>query len=409
MAEHDDKAAGSFFTTWRYIVFWVSSLLSNMGTWMQQIAQPWVVLSLTNSPFWVGLDSFALNVPGLVFTLLGGVLADRFNRRRVVLLFQAIQFLCVVLLVVLLATGLLKVWMIVCISFMVGLTDALSNPSFQTIIPSLVSKKDIPRAVSLNSTQFNLSRILGPAIAGIAIVKFGAVACFSANAASYFPFLVSIWFIYPHKRVEIKPEPIQVKPVDQFREITKLLLVRKVRVPLMVTFANNLFCGPLITFCPVLIKSVFHAQVGNFGWAMAAFGTGGLIGAGISFIPITKPYIRSRIATAIAIFLGLVVIAIALNRSLVLLSCLLVCAGAALTSVNISVNTLLQENAADNFRGRVASLYQLTLYGGISLGALVTGFAVSKLNISTALIINGSLAVAIQAALLLRQWFKPVE
>jgi len=402
MTEHSKAAPKNFFLTWRYIQFWIASLLSNMGTWMQQIAQPWVVLSLSNSAFWVGLDSFALNVPGLLFTIVGGILADRFDRRRVVIFFQVIQFVCVVLLVFLLAAGWLKVWMIVCISFMVGLTDALSNPAFQTIVPSLVRPEEIPRAVSLNSTQFNLSRILGPAVAGVVIARYGAVACFGANAASYVPYFIALYFIYPRNRAKMPAEPIQAKPVDELSEIRKLIVIPEVRLPLMMVLVTNLFCGPLVTFCPVIIKNVFHSGVGDFGWAIAAFGSGGVIGAVGSFIPVSRMFKR-KVAFAASLLLGLVVIAIALNHSLVLLLALLVVAGTALTTANIAVNIFLQETATNNIRGRVASLYQLSLYGGISIGGLLTGFVVSGLGVSTALLINGALAFVLQLCLLWAQ------
>lgn len=400
MTEKPGLLTDSFFRTWRYMLFWTASLLSNIGTWMQQVAEPWLVLSLSNSPFWVGLDSFALNVPGLLFTLWGGVLADRYNRQKLVLYFQAIQFLCVVLLIVLLLGGWLKVWMIVCISFMVGFTDSLSNPAFQTIVPSLVNPQAIPRAVSLNSTQFNLSRLLGPAIAGVVIARFGAVACFSANAASYIPYFVSIYFIFPRKRVRVHREPAQARPIEQVREVRKLLLKPEVRLPVMTTLVNSIFCAPLVTFCPVLIKNVFHAQVGDFGWAMTAFGLGGLIGAGITFTRLPVAIRRNRFAALAAVLLGCSVIVIALNQWLYGLSILLVFAGAALTASNISINTFLQQNAAETFRGRVASLYQLALFGGISLGALCTGFVVSQLGIAVALLINGVLATVLQTLLL---------
>ncbi|MGZ4035780.1 MAG: MFS transporter, partial [Bacteroidia bacterium] len=199
MVQNSDQLPKKLLHTGRYALFWISSLLSNIGTWMQQIAQPWIVLNLSNSAFWVGLDSFAMNAPGLLFTLFGGVLADRYDRKKVILFFQSIQFLCILTMLIFLIIGWLKVWIIVFISFIVGVTDSLSMPSFQSVIPSLVDPKDIPQAVSLNSTQFNLSRFLGPAIAGIVIVRFGVVACFGANAASYIPFFLSLYFIYPRK------------------------------------------------------------------------------------------------------------------------------------------------------------------------------------------------------------------
>ncbi len=395
------KIPEKFFRSTRYILFWASSLFSNIGTWMQQIAQPWVVLGLTNSAFWVGVDSFALNAPGWIFTLWGGVLADRFDRKKTVLFFQTIQFLCIMAMVILLVMGWLKVWMIVSISFLVGLTDSLSMPSFQSIIPSIVERKDIHRAVSLNSTQFNLSRMLGPAIAGIVIVRFGAVACFSANAASYIPFFLSLYFIYP--RGGLKQEPKDEKPIQQIREFRKLLLDPDVRLPLMTTLATSVFCAPTITFCAVLIKNVFHAAAGNYGVAMAAFGIGGLLGAGTSFITLPQSFKLNRLASIATIFLGLVILLISFNRSYSVLMLLLVLAGASLTGSNISINTFLQENIANNIRGRIVSLYQLALSGGISIGALITAFTVSQFDISTALAINGILAIVFQVWLLWRQ------
>ncbi len=403
MAQSKDQVSKSFLSSRKYILFWVSSLFSNIGTWMQQTAQPWIVLSLSNSPFLVGLDSFAMNAPGLIFTLFGGLLADRYDRRKIVLFFQTIQFLCVITMVVLLVLGWLKVWMIIIISFLVGLTDSLSMPSFQSVIPSLVNPKEIPRAVSLNSTQFNLSRVLGPAIAGIVIVRFGAVACFSANAISYVPFFLSLYFIYPRRRDKIKKESIEGQPIAQLNEFKKLLLNPLIRLPLLTTFVTSMFCVPLVSFCSVLIKNVFHSEVSNFGGAMAAFGLGGLIGAATTFISLPESLKRNKLAAFTAIFLGCLVVAVALNHSLDLLFVLLVFAGTALTITNISVNTFLQENATNNIRGRIASMFQLALTGGISVGALLTGFTVSKLNISTAFLINGSVAIVLQVWLLWRQ------
>lgn len=405
-----EKSQKSFLKTRLYALYWISSLLSNIGTWMQQVAEPWVVLSLSNSPFWVGLDSFAMNAPSLIFTLFGGILADRFDRKKIVLLFQTIQWLCILIMLTLLILGWLKVWMIVIISFLIGLTDSLSMPSFQTIIPSIVDEKEIPKALSLNSTQFNLSRILGPAIAGVVIAKYGVVACFSANAISYLPFFLSLYFIYPRKiKIENAVKVLPTKPLEHFKEFKQLLHNSKIRLPLFTSFINGLFCAPLITFCSVLVKNNFHAQVGSFGGAMAAFGMGGLLGATISFIPLPKSFTRNKFSNAIAIFLGMIVIAIAFNRSLLLLYILLVIAGAMLTTSNIGVITFLQQNANNSIRGRIVSLYQLALAGGISMGALLTGFTVSQFSIETAFLINGSMAVALQSFVLWFQFKIPTE
>ena len=326
----------------------------------------------------------------------GGLLADRFDRKKVALVTQGIQFLFVLLMLILLVTGRLKVWMIIVTSFIVGLTDALCNPSLQTIIPSLVDRKSIPRAVSLSSTQFNLSRILGPAIAGIVIARFGTTACFTANACSYIPFFIAISFVYPGRKSDLNKEPLQYKPLGQLPKIKELLHIHDVHQPLITVFCANLFCGPLVTFCSVLVKDTFHSGVGNFGWAMTAFGCGALIGAAGSFIKLPASFGRNRLASAVAIFQGFFVVCVALNHSYLLLYFLLVLAGTAQILVNISVNAFLQENATDNLRGRVASLYQLAMYSGVAIGALLTGFMVSEFNISDAFLLNGSLAVVFQ-------------
>ncbi len=403
MIQGPDPSSKSFFRTARYRLFWVSSLFSNMGTMMQQIAQPWVLLSLNSSPFWVGLDSFALNAPSLCFTLFGGVLADRFDRKKTVLFFQTIQFLCVLSMILLLVLGLLKVWIIVLISFLIGLTDSLSMPSFQSIIPSLVRPGDIPRAVSFNSAQFNLSRTLGPAIAGVVIVRFGVLACFGANAVSYIPFFLSLYFICPRGSEKLKKEPPAGEPLKEIQQFRTLFRNREVRLPLLTTFVNMFFCGPLITFCAVLIRNVFQESIENFGGAMAAFGIGGLLGAASSFFVTPGRFRRNEIASGFAVLMGLLVLIISLNHSLVLLILLLVLAGAALTASNIFVNSFLQENTTNLMRGRIASLFQLAISGGISIGALFTGLLVAQFGISTALTIDGLLALCLQLTLFRQQ------
>jgi MFS family permease len=151
--------------TRRFGTFWFARLLSNIGTWAQQVAQPWLLLSLGASPFLLGLDSFALAAPVFLLTLIGGALADARDRRRTIVLFQSVQMMCPVLIVLLLLLGAVEPWMIIALSMVVGVTDGLSMPSFQSIVPSIVEKQQIPTGIALNSTQFNLSRILWPASA----------------------------------------------------------------------------------------------------------------------------------------------------------------------------------------------------------------------------------------------------
>ena len=391
----------SLLRTKRYGVFWIASLLSNIGTWMQQVAQPWVILSMTRSSFLVGLDSFALNSPGWIFTLLGGSLADRLNRKKLILVCQLIQFFCVLAMLMLLIVHRLQIWMIITFSFLIGTTDSLSMPAFQSIIPSLVTKKEIPRAVTLNSTQYNLSRILGPVIAGVIMASFGAVACFGANAFSYLPFFIALFWIYPKPKAgegQRRSKEHVLSASDSYRSLLKIVPIRS---PLSTIFVTSLFCGPLTTFCPVLIKDVFHADVGRFGGAIAALGLGGLLGAGSSFFLFKMELSRSRLATGFAILLGLVLILISLNRSLLLLSPLMVVAGICMTLSSISAGSYLQETASNESRGKMVSLSQLAMQLGISAGGLLTGLVANHFGVATAFLVNGSTAVALQSLILI--------
>lgn len=391
----------SLLKTRRYGLFWFSSLLSNIGTWMQQVAQPWIMLTISHSSFLVGLDSFALNAPGWILILWGGVLADRVDRKKVILFFQGIQFFAIILLVILIALDLIQPWMIILISLCVGITDSLSMPSFQSIVPSLVKAEEIPQVVSLNSIQFNLSRALGPAIAGVTMAHFGAVACFGANALSFIPFFLSIFWIYPSHPSKSNSNQTSISKSSVLETFQILFKKKQVRTQILTLFFTSLFAGPVITFCPVLIKNVFTGQLQDFGNASTSFGIGGLVGALVAFFAASK--FKSKSPEILGIILGLTVLGIAFNRSTIVLLILMVFAGGLLTLVGISANSNLQFRATDQTRGRYISLFQLALRGGVALGGLVTGVLTSQWGVVTAFAINAILSISLQLLLLLRK------
>lgn len=390
--------------TKRFGTFWAGSLLSNVGTWMQQVAEPWLVLSLSGSPVLLGLDAFAMDAPVWVLTLLGGILADRADRRRVIFFFQALQMLCPLILVFLILMGWLHVWMILFLSLIVGVTDALSMPAFQSVVPLIVPPDQIETAIALNSTQFNLSRVLGPALAGIVMARYGAVGCFATNAFSYVPFLAVILWIVPKRR---KTQIISGKSRTQEPWYAEIRAIRKDPVlggSLVTVLVTSLLCGPLIAFAPVLITEIFHSDASHFGGALSAFGVGGLIGA-FGVLWIGNRIERRKLSSASAIIYAVIVMAAALNRSLWGLSGIFVLAGAALTMTNTSVNSLLQGSARDQIRGQVASLFMLAMRGGLSLGNLLTGFSIHFFGVSRALLANGIVAILIHLWLY-RKWVR---
>jgi len=383
--------------TRRFGTFWVATLLSSMGTWAQQVAEPWLLLSLGASPFVVGLDAFAMDAPVWGLTLLGGVLADRADRRWVILLFQSIQMLCPMLVVALLLGAAVQPWMIVGLSLVVGVTDALSMPSFQSIVPSIVAYEQIGTGIALNSTQLNLSRILGPAVAGILMVRVGALGCFVVSALSYVPFILVALWILPRR----DPSPGLARPIESrppFAGSRKIVRTPALRGPLLTVFATSTLCSPLVTFCPVLVKDVFHADASHFGGALAAFGLGGLAGA-TGLLAVEGRVDGRRLCARSAVGYGVIVVAAAVNQWLLPLMALLGLAGAAMTVSNASANTLLQRLAGPRLRGQTASLYMLAIRGGRALGALLTGGAVHVFGVRWALVVDGTLAVLVQLAL----------
>jgi predicted MFS family arabinose efflux permease len=393
----------SLLATRRFGTFWFASLLSSIGTWAQQVAEPWLLLTLGASSFLIGLDSFAMNAPVWLLTLLGGALADRADRRKVIAYLQSIQMLCPTAIVFLLLTGRTQAWMIIALSLVVGVTDALSMPSFQSIVPSIVPHEDIGRGLALNSTQFNLSRILGPSIAGVLMSSVGAVACFVVSAVSYVPFIgVALWILpkWTPDATDMTPRPRR----HLLAGVRQILPEPHLCGALLTVFATSLLCSPLVTFSPVLVKDVFHGGAGHFSTAVASFGAGGLLGA--IFLLGTPPSVdRRKLGSGFALAYAALLILTALDPWFWAIPPLLMLAGASMTVSNTATNSLLQATARPHLLGQTVSLYMLAMRGGISLGALSTGALASWLGIQRALLINGLLAVAIQLAVG-RSWLR---
>ena len=389
--------------TRRFGTFWFASLLSNIGTWAQQVAQPWLLLSLGASPFLLGLDAFALGAPVLLLILVGGAMADHGDRRRIIAVFQSIQMLCPILLVVLLLTGTVQPWVVIVLSLVIGITDALSMPSFQSIVPSIVEREQIPAGIALNTTQFNLSRILGPAVAGVLMASVGLAGAFAVSAASYLPFiLVALWIL---PRTGLAPAGTGGINRHKLRAgVREVVHEPALRGALLTVFVTATLAAPLMTFAPVLVKDVFHGSAGQFSTAVAAFGAGGLIGA-IGLLAVDPQQDRRPLGTWFAAGYGVIVVLAAINPWAWGLPALLALAGIALTVSNASANALLQSYAPARIRGQTVSLFMLSMRGGMALGSLVTGASVHLLGVREALLLNGVVALLAQLAIG-RVWLK---
>ena len=372
---------------------------------MQQVAEPWLVLRLSNSPFLLGLDSFMGDAPFWLLILAGGVIADRRDRRRTALIFQAIQAICPILIVVLLATGRIEVWMVIVLSLIVGVTDALSGPSINALVPSSVPEEDVASAVALNSAQFNLSRVLGPFFAGAVMATLGPIVCFALNASSYAPYLLAIYLlrIPPLPSVRGRAEPRTTIARRSLVEVVAAVAKkRRLRRALLTVFLTSLFSMPTITFLPVLVRDGFHLGSAEFGGALSVFGFGGLVGTA-AVLPLKTNRRRQVLSNLAALGLSALIVGTALGRQFGVELALLFVIGAAMVASNTAANSILQSSIDARIRGRVSSLYTLALRGGAPIGNLATGIAVAHFGVRTALLANGIFGFACHAALIRRE------
>ena len=381
------RASLGLLATRRFGTFWVASLLSSVGTWTQQVAEPWLLLTLGASSFVIGLDSFAVTAPVWLLSIVGGGIADHGNRRRVIARLQSIQMLCPILIVVLMATGQIRAWMIIALSVVVGVTDALSMPSFQSIVPSIVEHDQIGLGLALSSTQFNLSRVIGPSVAGVLMSSVGAQACFAVSALSYVPLIAAALWILPRSAARAS-----TALRSSFDEAIVIIREPPVRNALRIVLTTSGLCAPLVIFSPVLVRNVFQGTAGQFSGTVAAFGAGGLIGAA-GLLAIGPGVDRRRVSASFAAAYGAILILTALNHWAWALPVLFVCAGIVTAISNTSANTLLQTTARPDRLGETVGLYILAISAGNSLGAILTGLSVSTLGVRTALFINGAATI----------------
>jgi MFS family permease len=381
---------------------WVGACTSSIGTWMQSVAQNWLVLTLTGSAFYLGLDAFLGQLPIMLFTLIGGIVADRYDRRRVLLASQYIQMTSAFTLALLVyfqvvrpapasSTSLgavsMTVWFVLALSFLNGCAQAFGGPAHQSLVPSLVDRKDLPNAIALNSVQFNLARVIGPLLAAVALASYGSVFCFTVNGLSFLAVIAALLALTVPAR---QPLPVQ-RMLDQFR--VGLSYVRH-EGPLLgltiVGFATTFLAIPLLTLLPVFVQKVFHLGVAEYGRMMAFQGAGAVLGALIvAWVGRFKG--MGAVALMAQIGLGGVIAAFALSSNPTLSYALLFVGGAAQLIVFSLANSLVQLIVPNEMRGRVMSIYMMAFRSGMPLGSLTAGALANRFSAPAVLAVDGVL------------------
>lgn len=358
---------------------------------MQKLAQSWLVLQISGSPFLLGLDSFLGEIPIFLFSLIGGVVADRMDRRRLLLVSQYIQMSCAFLLTALIIFDVVKVWHILALSFTVGLAQAFGGPAYQALIPTLVPPQHLSNAIALNSIQFNLARIIGPMIGGLALTKLGAAWCFGLNGLSFVAVIISLLTI----QVRFIPSPTKESMLSSMKQ--GIGFIRKqggMESLIALAFLMTALGTPLIVFLPVFAKVVFQHGPSTYTLFLSLTGAGAVLGAlVVAGLGNIRRMGRTALLTLLAF--GICVFGFAVSKSLVLSCVILALGGIAMTMAFSLVTSLVQTITLDEMRGRVMSVYNVAFRGGMPFGSLATGSLVPIFSAPVVLAWNGCLLFAL--------------
>ncbi len=371
-------------------LLWCGALLSSIGTWMQKVSQAWLIVTLTGtaSAFYLGLDSFLGELPILLFTLIGGVVADRANRRHLLVSSQCVQMAAAFTLALLVFTDRLHIGLILALSFLTGVAQAFGGPAYQSLIPSLIPKETLPNAIALNSIQFNLARVIGPLVAGAALTAFGMVACFGLNGVSFLFVIAAILALHvPHVR-----STSSAGMREQLKGGLHFVRHHPQLVTLTVLGFISAFLGlPLLTFLPIITKDVFQQDVALYTSFMTIAGVGAVLGA-LIVAWIGKHRHMGLLLLVMQALLGLTAIAFSLSRTIWLSQLLLFVGGAMLVTCFSMTTSLVQLLAPHELRGRVVSIYMVAFRGGSPLGGLISGWLVTQTGSApSVLALNGGL------------------
>jgi MFS family permease len=369
-----------------YRLFASGQLISLIGTWMQTVAESWLVYRLTGSAFLLGAVGFANRIPVFLFSSVGGAVADRYNRHRIVIATQAASMLLASLLAVLTLTHVVQVWHLMTIAALLGLVNAFDIPGRQAFVVELVAREDLQNAIALNSSMFNGARVVGPAVAGVLVAAVGEGWCFLANAVSYIAVLTGLLLM------RVPPMAQREQPVSMLAHVAEgfrfVLHSKPIITLLLLLGLVSLMGTPYATLMPIISDQTFHAGSRGLGILMGAAGVGALIGA-LSLARRVGLKGYGRTVGMAAIFFGASLLAFSLTRQFWLGVLFLVPAGFAMMTQMAASNTLIQSMTPNSLRGRVMAVYSMMFMGMAPIGALLAGTLAGLLGATTTVGLGG--------------------
>jgi MFS family permease len=381
------------FKSRNYRLYFTGQSVSLIGTWMQKTAVSWVIYALTHSKFMLGLTLFATMFPSFLFSFIGGVASDRYSRYKLLLLTQVVSMIQAIMLTALIFSKHYFVWEILALSVLLGIVNAFDVPARQSLVYEMVNdKKDLPNALALNSSMVNLSRLIGPGIAGLVIEKFGEGVCFGLNALSFVAVIISLLMM---RLPVFIPKPHTKSILGELRE--GLIYVRKtpeISYVLGMLALISLFVLPFSTLIPVYAKDIFRGTASTFGIIDSVIGLGAFSGA--IFLASLKPGTNLKKILAVNTFvfgIGLVLFSHTTIYPLALVFAMVTAFGM-MSQITIS-NTLIQTAVDPAYRGRVVSIYAMAFFGMQPLGGLIIGFISQFIGVENTVLSEGIIALLI--------------
>jgi MFS family permease len=379
------RERGATFSAMRhrnFQLYFGGQLISNVGTWMQIMAQGWVVYQIGHSEFTLGLVGFAAAIPVLLISPWGGVIVDRMSRRKLIMMTQSGAMLLAFILAALTFTNRIQEWHVIALAALLGVVNAFDAPARQAFVPEMVGKTDLPNAIAMNSMMFNSARVVGPAVAGLVLALVGAAWCFTINGLSFLAVLVGLWLMKlpPHQRMQHNTSSWQqllsgVRYASGNREISGLILLSLVFSVFGISYA---------TILPAFVENNLHQGAIAYGWVNTATGLGAVTGAFLLVHRLSHGR-RGLLLVLTNIAFPLVLIAFSFTSSLPLSLLLAYGLGLGFMMQFTTINTLLQTRVADDFRGRVMGLYTITFFGFAPFGNLLIGFLGEKWGLGIAM------------------------
>jgi MFS family permease len=366
---------------------------------MQQVAQAWLIYRLSHSAFLLALDPVLATVPIFLFSLIGGVVADRVERRRILIASQYVQMACAFLLTLLLWLHVVRVWHILACSFVAGFAQAFGGPAYSALIPTLVKKEDMPNAIALNSIQFNAAVMIGPAFSAGVLARFGEIWCFGFNGISFLAPVIALSML----NVRFLPVKTTETVLESMKEGIKFIRRQGAMQGLIIlAFAMTFLFIPMRTFLPVFAKDIFRKGPGTYAMFLSLSGMGSVVGA-LTIASLGNIRHKGYVALAALAALGCTAAVFGVSRSIPLSYVAVFFSGTAMMAVFASVSSLVQLIVTNEMRGRVMSVYNFAFRGGMTMGNLMSGWLVPIFSAPLVVLVNGLLLIVLAGYFALAQ------